>query len=429
MSPAVPEPRVSKAKAPTNPGFAPVPRRLTLLESRERRAERKLPAPMAATLEPGLRLAFAGGGTGGHIVPGLHLLAHLQGTLALSNLLWFQTGRRVEARVLAGLEERLAPVPSEQVVLRLEPEGGGAPGLGRLALRALPETLRARRAMKRHGTEVLLGLGGFTSLPAVLAAKSLGIPVALLEVNAAPGRATRTLAPLARRVFHAWRGTMPQGSSGTSRDRWTGPPLSTRYLGGAPGEDERRNAREHLGVAEGAPLLVVLGGSQGAGGLNDFVGKNAAAWSALGIEVLHQVGPGRSNEGAEAQAGYRAVEYIDDVRGALAAADFVLCRGGASTLAEVGASCRAAWVVPYPHHADRHQALNARELGDGVKIVEESELDGTRADEIGALLQSSGAEERAAMERALAGRVPCDAAVRLCEELLALARPRTPGPS
>src|SRR5690606_23048263 len=151
---------------------------------------------------PGLRLALAGGGTGGHLLPGRHLLAHAlraQGAV-LEDLLWFTSGREVEDRALAGLAAALGGTPSARVALAVEPPGGGAPSRLRLA-RCTPRAFAAARAaLRRHRSGVLLGLGGFTSLPPVLAARSLGIPVLLLEVNAVPGAATRVLAPLARRV-------------------------------------------------------------------------------------------------------------------------------------------------------------------------------------------------------------------------------------
>ncbi len=400
--------------------------RALVLESPEVSAQRRLPEPMTTATDAHLRLALAGGGTGGHILPGVHFLAHVRGTGALEDLLWFQSGRPVEDPALAGLESGLEPVPVERVVLRLEPRGGGAPGAGRLLLKSLPETWRARAALRRHRSQVLLGLGGFTSLPAVLAAVSLGIPAALLEINAARGRATKVLAPLARRVFHAWRSTLPPASRGPrprGRHRWVGPPLSTLFLKGSPGEDECRAARSELGFDARSPLLLVLGGSQGAGALNDFVRASAPPWVAGGLQVMHQVGPGRLAEGLEPRPGYRPVEFIADVRGAISAATLVLCRGGASTLAELGALCRPAWVVPYPHHPDLHQERNARELGVGVRIVPQEELGPNLARELAHLAGPAGRSRREAMAEALRGRVPVDGAVRLYEEILTLVSP------
>ena len=134
-----------------------------------------------------MRLALAGGGTGGHVHPGLHLLADPVVSDGLADVLWFQSGRSVEDRAF---ENAALAVEVARVTLKLEKEGGGAPSLRGLAFKTGPAVKVARRALRAHGSDVLLGLGGFTSLPAVLAARSLGVPVALFEINALPGKAT-----------------------------------------------------------------------------------------------------------------------------------------------------------------------------------------------------------------------------------------------
>lgn len=361
-----------------------------------------------------MRLALAGGGTGGHVVPGLHVLEHLRARgSAPDDVLWFSAGRRVEERVLAHVSERAGVPALERVVLALEAEG--APSWLELALRTAPETHRARTALARHESEVLLALGGYTAVPAVLAARSLGIPVVLLELNAVTGKATRALAGLAERVVHAW----PAPRAG--RHCSFGPPLAPAFLSRDPGEEERAVARARLGFRAELPLLVVLGGSQGAAALNRFLAAHALALTEAGLQVLHQTGPARLAEGAGDVAGYRKLEYLDDVAGALDAATLVLCRGGASTLAEVAARARPALVVPYPHHADRHQERNALALGAGVRIVPEARLDAALVSTLVRLAGAEGAPERAAMSRALAQSIPRDGVVRLADELLLVA--------
>lgn len=391
-----------------------------------------------------LRLAIAGGGTGGHVVPGLHLLDHLQAALApegdarvgspqgplqgslegsalqLDDLLWFHSGRRAEDRCLAELDAHPSAPRLERVVLEIEPDGGGAPSLRRLSHRMIPAFLKARRSMIRHRSQVLLGLGGFTTAPAALAARSLGVPVVLLEINATAGKATRTLGPICQRVLHAWRETLPRGREG-SKHQLVGPPVAPHFV--APGDlgSSQREAKDDLGFDPARPLLVVLGGSQGALGLNAFVRSNVSFLLGSGVQVLHQVGPGRRSEGAAELEGYYVVEYLDDVRLALVAADGVLCRGGASTLAEVGAVGTPAWVVPYPHHADGHQERNARQLDGGVRIIEEQDLDHGRCEELVRFLGPDGLHDRERMRRHLRAAVPLDAAERVWSELETMA--------
>ena len=375
---------------------------------------------MSAALSRGRRWAFAGGGTGGHIVPGLHLLAHLDARgVELEDLVWFTSGRAVEERVF---EEGTAEGPRPglaRVPLPLEPQGGGAPSLARLAARLAPTAWRARRALLAHRSEVVLGLGGFTSAPAILAARSLGLPAFLLEINAVAGRATRLLAPLCRRVFHGFEASVPAGSA---RHVHTGPPLDPRLAPRSADPAALRAARERVAALHGAgadperPLLVVLGGSQGALGLNAFLASHDRELAAAGVEVVHQVGPGRLGEAAPQRPGYVAVEYAADVPALLQAATLVLCRGGASTLAEVAAVGVPAWVVPYPHHPDQHQEHNARAIG-GLFVVLERDLDQRCASELVRWLGPEGRAEREGLARALLAARLGEGAQRILAEL------------
>jgi UDP-N-acetylglucosamine--N-acetylmuramyl-(pentapeptide) pyrophosphoryl-undecaprenol N-acetylglucosamine transferase len=390
-----------------------------------------------------LRLAIAGGGTGGHIVPGLHLCRSVlaeprtprggnAGTsgagAALGDVLWLTSGRSVESRVLAGLQDQLAGTTWERVALDLERKGGGAPSRPTLLVRSGPAVLRARRALQAHASDVLLGLGGFTCLPAVLASRSLGIPVALLEMNAVPGSATRWLAPFARRVLHVWRGSVPAAEAARPSPTHVhvGPPLDPEFAPRAIPPAEVAGARAELGFDPDRPLLVVLGGSQGASALNRFVRAEAPALVRGGLQILHQTGPGKLEEGRGELSGYRAVEYVGPVHRALAAATLVLTRGGASTLAEIAAIGRPAIVVPYPHHTDRHQERNARELGEGVLILAESELRARGRSEVERLASTSARDVRERMTTALRDVLPADGASRLFAVLASIARRRCP---
>lgn len=368
-----------------------------------------------------MRIALAGGGTGGHVVPGLHLLEHLiEGGSRPTDVLWFGAGRPIEERVFAGRADLLAQLELERIALDIEPPSGGAPSRARLLARTLPSTWAARRALRAHRSDVLIGLGGYTTLPAVLAARSLGIPVTLLEINAVAGKATRSLAPLARRVFHAWPTTLPGGRT-SARHIHVGPPLPAAFASGEPTVEAARAARLALGFDPERPLLVLLGGSQGALALNRFAREHAADLTTHGLQVLHQVGPNRTDEGAAPVSGYRLVEYVDDVAQALAAATIVLTRGGASTVAEIAACARPALVVPYPHHADRHQERNARLLGDGVRIVPEEQLGSSFVEDLVQLASDAGASDRRAMASALRSAVPTDAGARIAADLSAIA--------
>ncbi len=373
-----------------------------------------------------LRISFAGGGTGGHIVPGLHLLERTLQELGanseravpvIEDLLWFTSGRAVEDRVLESVPDGF---PWKRQVLALEPAGGGAPSHTRLLLKTPGSFLTARRELRKHRTQVLLGLGGFTTLPAVLAARSLGIPVALLEINAASGKATRSLQRFATRIFHAWKGTLP-GAVEDARQCLTGAPVSPSVSQVGSGLGSREEALEALAMDRTRPLLLVLGGSQGAGSLNGFMRTHRDDLLQGGLQVLHQCGPGKRSALPADSAHFRAVEFLAPISRALQASTLVLCRGGASTLAEVAAAQRAALVVPYPHHTDGHQERNAKELGAGIRLVKDEALNAACAAQIVHLALESGALERAEMERELGLAGHEDAAARILEELQQLA--------
>lgn len=363
------------------------------------------------------RLALAGGGTGGHLMPGVHLLRWFEQLEARpSSVLWFTAGRAIEERVLGNF--RSSAFELERVALALEPKGGGAPSLLRTTMRAAPETLRVRRALVAAKSQLLLGLGGYTSLAPILAARSLGLPIVLLEINAVRGRATRTLGRFAETIVHAWPASVPAGQ-GEPRQRVLGAPLDPCYARAATATELDRVRAAYSLDAE-RPLVLVLGGSQGAGALNTFVAQRASAWTAAGFSILHQVGPGRLDEGATALEHYHATEYVDDVASALGLARVALARGGASTLAEIAARRVPACIVPYPHHKDQHQEQNALALGAGVRIVRESSLDAAFS---GSFLQMAGPEgtaERARMSQVLAESFDSEAGRRLAELVTSL---------
>lgn len=382
---------------------------------------------MSDSTERGLRLAIVGGGTGGHVVPGLHMLAALAASDELPNprdLVWFETGRAAEVASMARLDALVGSCPLERVRVRVEPPSGGAPSRARLLLRTPRAFWAARRALKAHRSEVVFGLGGFTLLPVVLAARSLRIPVVLLEINAVPGRAVRALSPFAASVLHAWPSSVPVDSreDQSKRHRVTGPPLGPDFTASL----ERAAAcedswREDLGADSTAPLLCVLGGSQGAGALNGFVKAHLAALLAAGVVVVHQVGPGRMGEAADRQPGYLPLEFIDDVAGLLASATMALSRAGASTLAELAAVGLPAMVVPYPG-AGGHQRMNAKELEGGLLLVEEPDLGRIALDHLISLLGPDGELWRKAATNALRRRVPRDAALEVARELTSRAK-------
>jgi UDP-N-acetylglucosamine--N-acetylmuramyl-(pentapeptide) pyrophosphoryl-undecaprenol N-acetylglucosamine transferase len=242
--------------------------------------------------------------------------------------------------------------------------------LVRLA-RAVGSSLRDLRARR---PDLVVGLGGYASVGPGLAALLSGRPLLLLEQNAVPGKANRLLARLGGRLAAAY----PESLSGLpararSRARVVGNPVRPELLSG-------RRDPGRFGLSPDAPILLVTGGSQGAEGLNRAVAEAAPILARRGVQAIHLAGESGATAAREAwaRAGARAyvVPFTREMGDAYATADLVLCRAGGTTVAELAALGKPAVLVPYPHHADRHQERNARALvaAGAARLVPEAEL-------------------------------------------------------
>lgn len=346
-------------------------------------------------------VALAGGGTGGHLVPGLILA---QAIAAAGGRPFLITGDRpVEDQVLAAS-------PWERIQVRLPGRAWALPAA------LLPATARMIGVLRRRRARAVVVLGGRVALPAALAGALTGRPLLLLEINAVPGRTVRWLAPLARRIY--------VGLAQTARAL----PARTTMLSGIPVRPEflapppREAAAAALGLPSGTgPVLLLFGGSMGAESLNRIALQALARPGVLpaGTRVVHIAGTAMAEEARAAwsAAGIPAVvrAFLPEMILAYALADLVLCRGGAMTVAEVGAVGAPAVIVPYPWHKDRHQELNARALGQGARILRQSEAPEALAPLVAGLL--SRPAERAAMAEAAARALPPFQPARLLEDL------------
>ena len=281
----------------------------------------------------GVRVLIAAGGTGGHVFPALAIADELRRDGG--DVMWLGAG---------GMEMSLAPAhgfPLHSVPFR-PPRGLGG------VLRLIAAVWRARRIVRRLRPAVVLGMGGYAAAPGGLAAKTAGVPLVIHEQNAVGGRANQLLCKVARQTL----GGFPDALPGL---RWVGNPVRREFCA-VPPPSER--------VAESPPRrLLVLGGSQGAQALNTEV---PAALGQLddSFDVFHQCGRGnieqteRAYHNVERRAEVR--EFMDDVAEQMTAADLIICRAGAATLAEIAAVGAASLLVPYPYAAGDHQNYNAR---------------------------------------------------------------------
>ncbi len=303
-----------------------------------------------------MRILIAGGGTAGHVTPAVAVAEEL----GSDDVLFVGTKAGVEARMVPA-----RGIPLETIDVtgfdRARPHSVVTAGA-----RALSATGRLRVLVKRFRPHAVLGMGGYVSFPACAAARSCGVPVVLHEQNIVLGLANRVLKPLAQRVAVSFRETLAMtGRKGV----YTGNPVR-RSLVEADLRALRPEARARFGLDPGRKTLLVFGGSQGAASVNEAALGLGVEWEGrTDLQVLHVAGtvhwPELPRRAARADGDglvYRIVEYVEDMEAAYAASDLALCRGGASTVAELTVVGLPSIVVPYPHHRDRQQERHARVL-------------------------------------------------------------------
>jgi UDP-N-acetylglucosamine--N-acetylmuramyl-(pentapeptide) pyrophosphoryl-undecaprenol N-acetylglucosamine transferase len=285
------------------------------------------------------------GGTGGHLAPGIALAEGLIARGHAATLL--VSGKKIDARLAAKYPAlRFEAVPAA-------PFAGGPAGWARGAWALLRGTAFCRRLVRKTRPAAVVAFGGFTAAPAALAARLAGVPVALHEANRVPGRATRVLARLARRIYLPPGVELPDVDVGVRRHA----ALPVRAeIARVP----RAAACARFGLDPSKLILAVLGGSQGASPLNDWARHELPALAAAGVQLCCVTGPGKAGAaGGEAAGAAVFMEFCDDMAALLSAADLAVSRAGAGTIAELIRVGTPAILVPYPHAADNHQQANA----------------------------------------------------------------------
>ena len=327
-----------------------------------------------------MRVLIAGGGTGGHLYPGIALARELLRRDPATEIRFVGTAAGIEARV----------VPREGFALDLIRVAGlkGKSRAERLSgFLLLPfAAIDAWRVISRLRPDVVVGVGGFASGPVLAMASLRRYPTMLLEQNALPGVTNRLLAPLVRAAavnFEEALAYFPR----------------TGFVAGNPVRPEffqptEKEPNEKTDTPRTAAQVLIFGGSQGAHAINVAMVAAASRLAATGLElaITHQTGERDLDlvRGAYERAGLQArVEaYIFEIDGEMKAADLVICRSGATTLAELTAAGRAAILVPLPNSTDDHQRKNAEVLGraGAALVIEERELGDRLANEIAGLV-------------------------------------------
>jgi len=321
-----------------------------------------------------MRAILAGGGTGGHVIPALAIANQLKTDYA-GEILFIGTARGIENRLVpaAGYPLQLIRVgalKNVSLVTRLKTSFD------------LPRAIwDAGRMLNEFAPDVVIGVGGYASGPAMLSAVVKHIPTLAFEPNVVPGFANRMVARFVSGAALHFEETAKY----FRHAEVTGVPVRRAFFESPP----KRG---------GTPTVLVFGGSQGAHAINEAMIRCLPVLQreAPGIHIIHQTGERDYNDALAAykshQESSEVFKFIDDMPTAFARADLLVCRSGASTVAEVTAAGKPAVFVPFPRAADDHQRVNAEELAKhgAAVVVEESRLEGLwLAETIAALLQDS----------------------------------------
>ena len=352
-------------------------------------------------------LMVAGGGTGGHIYPAIAIAREYLARDAARSVVFVGTEK--------GLEKTIVPkagFPLEFI------DVGGLKGKGGLdlirnVLRVPKGFIQAWKLIGRHNPSVVLGVGGYSSGPVLLAARLRGIPTIVHEANAFPGLANRSLARFVTTVAVAFEEAGPRMKRKDAVV--TGNPIRNEFFETANRQPPTANRQR----------LVLFGGSQGSRILNDTMTGALLFLARLkdSLEIVHQTGP---NELEKVQTAYRAsafasarvVPYLDPIVDEIAAADLVVCRAGAMTIGELAAIGRAAILVPFAAATNNHQELNARvvERAGGAVVITENELSPERL--AGAISEILADPQRAARMGAAAKTLAMPQATKTIVDLV-----------
>ncbi len=363
------------------------------------------------------RVLIAGGGTGGHLFPGMAVVEELRrrwadasGGGATLEVTFVGTAKGIESRLLPAAREKLE-------LLDVTPlKGRSAAELAASLMRLPGAYARCVSILRSARPDVVLGVGGYASGPMLLAARSIGVPTALLEQNAHVGMTNRILAPVVGRAYITFDETRAVFGE---KARVVGNPVRRAFV-----EAARMALADPSGFEARARKVLVVGGSQGAQHMNEVVPGALAAAGITGLEVVHQTGAAMLDtvKARYAELGVRAevVPFIDDMARAYASAQLVIARAGATTLAEICAIGRPAVLVPYPHAADDHQTKNAQALerAGAAVMVRDADLEERS---LGAKLRALLSDDalRAAMARSARDHGRPEAAAAIVDDLIA----------
>ena len=318
-----------------------------------------------------LRVVIAGGGTGGHLFPGIAMAQEFQARNPATKIIFVSTGNKMEKSVLARTNFELRCITAAGI------KGRGLWNQLMSILKIPAGILESMRILKAFSPDLAIGLGSYSAGPVIIGAWIRRIPIAIQEQNILPGITNRILSRFAKRIYTSFEKT--RADLDPRKVRWTGNPIRRELIDLV----ERQSPARGEGSGDKLFTILIIGGSQGAHRVNMAVIESLGQLKdKQNLQFLHQTGEVDEQLVREA---YRrnniqntVQSFFDNMAELYYRADLLICRAGATTVAEITALGKAAIFIPFPFAADNHQALNAGSLTDdgAAEMILESDLSG-----------------------------------------------------
>ncbi len=287
------------------------------------------------------RLLIAASGTGGHLFPAIALAERLDDY----EIEWLGVPGRMENQI----------IPASYPLNIINVTGFQKKSVGHVLSvlsRFIKSIFKTRQILKRGKFVGVFTTGGYISAPAIIAARTLGLPVVLHESNALPGKVTRLFSPWCDAVLVGFPAAKDHLKKGTIR--YAGTPVRKQF------QAQLQASLDDLGIPNGVPLIAIVGGSQGAVAINQVVRQCAAAWIEAGAWIVHQTGNNDPDVDQYQHPHYITLPFYHKIAALFQRADLVISRAGAATLTELAMTATPSILVPYPYAAEDHQTFNAK---------------------------------------------------------------------
>jgi UDP-N-acetylglucosamine--N-acetylmuramyl-(pentapeptide) pyrophosphoryl-undecaprenol N-acetylglucosamine transferase len=315
-----------------------------------------------------MHIVIAGGGTGGHLFPGIAIAEEFLRRDDKAEVIFIGTKKGIESRLLGPLGYELREIDIEGV------KGRGLKALVRGVYQIPLSMWQSRRILKKFGPHIVIGVGGYASGPAVLTAHFMNILTVIAEQNAVPGITNRILGKFTNKIFVTY--TQTQKYFPQDKVILSGNPVRAAFAAGRSKAKEKKDFWQ----------LLIFGGSQGAEAINKAVINMLPQLQNMKnkVRVVHQTGARQFEKVKKTYKQFgiqvKVLPFIVDMAGAYAAADLIICRAGATSLAEITAAGKAAILIPYPWAANDHQTKNAQAMAkaSAAVLIKENELTSSR---------------------------------------------------